>query len=124
MASDTESNLQRMFGLDGQHALVVDNNGNAGIDVAVALAQAGASVFFADRDPQRVEAVVAAVRDAGGEAIGHVADVEREEEVLSLFERVDAELPRLDIFVSGCGLTTNAPPGGGLLPGLCPRQPR
>lgn len=101
--------LERMFGLRGQSALVVDNNGNAGIDAAVALAQAGATVLFADRDGGRVDAAVAAVRDAGGEAIGHIADVEREDDVKALFARVDADLPRLDIFVSACGLTTNAP---------------
>ena len=107
--SSSGENLARMFGLAGQTALIVDNNGNAGSDIALALAQAGASVLFADRDPARVEAVVASVREAGGHATGHVADVEQEADVLALFGQVDAAQPRLDIFVSACGLTTNAP---------------
>ena len=54
MTTNSENALMRMFGLAGQNALVVDNNGNAGLDIAVALGEAGATVLFADRDPQRV----------------------------------------------------------------------
>lgn len=108
----TEKNrdwLTQMFGLDGQTALVVDNNGNAGIDMAVALGKAGARVIFADRDKSVVDEVVAAVRATGATADGHVADVESEAEVLALFKSIDEAKVDLDIFVSGCGLTTNAP---------------
>lgn len=109
METSVEAHLTRMFGLAGQHALVVDNNGNAGLDIAIALAQAGAAIIFADSDATRVDAAVEAVRAAGGQAVGHVADVEREDDVLALFARIDSDLPRLDIFVSACGLTTNTP---------------
>lgn len=109
METLTGSKLTRMFGLTGQYALVVDNNGNAGLDIAIALADAGATILFADSSAERVETVVTAVHAVGGQASGHVANVEQESDVLALFARADADLPRLDIFVSACGLTTNAP---------------
>ncbi|MBG6119932.1 MULTISPECIES: SDR family NAD(P)-dependent oxidoreductase [unclassified Sphingobium] len=101
--------LEGMFGLAGKSALVVDNGGNAGIDVAVALAEAGATVTFVDRDQGLIDAVVAAAKDRGGRVSGLRADVEQEQDVVDLFATLDKGGTAIDIFVSCCGLTTNAP---------------
>jgi NAD(P)-dependent dehydrogenase (short-subunit alcohol dehydrogenase family) len=50
------------------------------------------------------DAVVGEIRAAGGEAIAVQADVAREEQVLAMFEEVDARLGRLTALVNNAGV--------------------
>lgn len=63
------------LGLDGTVALVTGASKGIGRAVAERLAQEGAQVVVAARDRGRVDAVVSAIRGAGGSAHGVVADV-------------------------------------------------
>lgn len=101
--------LTGMFGLSGKSALVVDKNGNAGIDVAVALTEAGAQVTFVERDQAIIDKVILAAKERGGIVRGILCDVENEAAVLDLFRELETDRIPIDIFVSCCGLTTNAP---------------
>ncbi len=56
------------------------------------------------RDEAAAQAVVEAIRAAGGTAIAVAADVSREADVLRLFETVDRELGRLDVLVNNAGI--------------------
>jgi NAD(P)-dependent dehydrogenase (short-subunit alcohol dehydrogenase family) len=101
--------LDSLFGLQDKTALIVDNGGNAGKDIAIALARAGAAIIYVDRDASLVEAAVEAAQGAGGQATGMVANVEQEAEVKDLFKRIDASGAPIDIFVSACGLVVSQP---------------
>jgi NAD(P)-dependent dehydrogenase (short-subunit alcohol dehydrogenase family) len=57
---------------------------------------------------ERAEAVVADIRKAGGKAIAVQADTSNEADVKRLFERVDAELGRLDALVNNAGIVGKA----------------
>lgn len=56
------------------------------------------------RSGEQAQALAAAIRNEGGEAIALQADVASEPEVLALFARVDAELGPLDALVNNAGV--------------------
>ena len=57
------------FDLSGKVALVTGASGGLGLHFARTLSRAGAKVALAARRTDRLEANVAAIRDAGGEAV-------------------------------------------------------
>jgi NAD(P)-dependent dehydrogenase (short-subunit alcohol dehydrogenase family) len=63
------------FRLDGRTALVTGAGRGIGLGAAVALAEAGAAVTLVSRTAGEVEAVAAAIREAGGAATGVALDV-------------------------------------------------
>jgi NAD(P)-dependent dehydrogenase (short-subunit alcohol dehydrogenase family) len=67
--------LNDLFSLDGRVALVTGGSSGIGLAMASALARAGAPVVLVARDPARLAAAAAAVRDAGGAAAWVSADL-------------------------------------------------
>jgi glucose 1-dehydrogenase len=96
--------------LDGQTAIVTGASSGIGEGVALALAAAGANVVVNYRSGgEQAERVVAAVRDAGGEALAVAADVGDEAQVRVLFARAVEAYGRLDVLVANAGLQRDAP---------------
>ena len=56
------------------------------------------------RDAAAAQAVVSAIQAAGGKALALQADVADEAQVLAMFKRIDAELPRLGGLVNNAGV--------------------
>ena len=56
------------------------------------------------RDSDSAAKVVADIEKAGGRAVAVAGDVAREEDILRLFETVDAELGTLDVLVNNAGV--------------------
>src|SRR3954464_9977629 len=88
--------------LKGQKALVTGANSGIGKAVAIALCQAGADVMINYRSgDEQAQAVVEQATHCGcatnGRAIVHKADVSKEEEVHSMFERMSCEFGTIDI---------------------------
>ncbi|MBC7955253.1 MAG: SDR family oxidoreductase [Cytophagales bacterium] len=90
----------------GQRSVLV-TGGSRGIGAATALLCAregwAVAVNYA-RDAAAAEAVVQAIRAAGGQALAVQADVADEAQVLAMFLRIDAELPRLGGLVNNAGV--------------------
>jgi NAD(P)-dependent dehydrogenase (short-subunit alcohol dehydrogenase family) len=95
--------------LAGQKALVTGANSGIGKGVAIALGKAGADVVvtYVAR-PEQAEEVVAAIRDEGGSAYAHQADVSQEDQVQAMFERMLDQLGTIDILVNNAGLQRDA----------------
>jgi NAD(P)-dependent dehydrogenase (short-subunit alcohol dehydrogenase family) len=95
--------------LAGQKALVTGANSGLGKGVAIALGKAGADVVvtYVAR-PEQAEEVVAAIRDEGGSAYAHQADVSQEDQVQAMFERMLDQLGTIDILVNNAGLQRDA----------------
>lgn len=93
------------------HALVVTGAGR-GIGAACArhCAELGASVMVNDLDPGPVEDVVAAIRAAGGTAVGHVGDVSSWDAAEAVVARCDAEFGALDGLLACAGIVRLARP--------------
>jgi NAD(P)-dependent dehydrogenase (short-subunit alcohol dehydrogenase family) len=79
--------------------------GGSGIGAALALdiASRGARVVVSGRREERLEAVVKAIKDAGGEARALVCDVTDEERVAACVSQITSELGSLDIVVANAG---------------------
>jgi glucose 1-dehydrogenase len=95
--------------LAGQKALVTGANSGIGAAIAKALAEAGASVAINYvSNPEKTEALLAEIREAGGTAIGVQADVSKEDQVQAMFQEVIGTFGTLDILVNNAGLQRDA----------------
>lgn len=99
-----------MTGLDGRVALVTGASHGTGVDVAQALARAGARVAVHYRsDRAAAEAVVEAIRAGGGAAQAFGADVARTDQVRRLVAEVEAALGPPAIVVNNAGPFNDTP---------------
>lgn len=91
--------------LTGKRALVTGANSGIGEAVALALAEAGASVAinYISR-PEDAERVAAKVRDHGGKALAIKADISDAEQVAAMFATIDREWDGIDILVNNAGI--------------------
>lgn len=96
--------------LEGRLALVTGGSRGIGRAIVLELARRGARVVFTwHRRQAEAEAVVEAVRAAGGEARSVRCDVGEEEDVLALFTRMDADTGSPDILVNNAGILLERP---------------
>jgi len=87
--------------------LITGASRGIGAATALAAAEAGWRVCLNYRNrKEEAEALVAKIRDAGGEAVACQADVGKEADVLSLFDFVDQQFGRLDALVNNAGIIT------------------
>jgi NAD(P)-dependent dehydrogenase (short-subunit alcohol dehydrogenase family) len=96
--------------LDGKVALVAGATRGAGRGTAVALGEAGATVYCTGRTtrerrseydrPETIEETAELVTEAGGEGIAVAADHLEPDAVEALAERIDADHGRLDVLVN------------------------
>jgi len=94
-----------------KNAVIIGVGPEQGLGAALCrgFAREGLHVFVAGRTAEKIEAVAAAVRAAGGEATAVVADTTLEADVTRLFEQVAADGRPLDLAVYNAG---NNMPGG------------
>ena len=92
--------------LAGKRVLVTAGGDGIGLEIARAFAAAGSRVFVCDIQPERLARLAEELPDVHG----CVADVSREGDVATLFERVDEKLGGLDVLVNNAGIA--GPTGG------------
>ena len=91
--------------LAGKVALVTGAGKNIGRSIALALAAGGAAVAVNTRASREdAEKVAREIRDAGGQAEVHMADVADAAQVNAMFEAVIRQFGRLDILVLNASL--------------------
>ncbi len=94
----------------GRTAIVTGSGRNIGRAIALTLAAGGASVVVnGHRDRQAVDAVVDEIAQAGGRALGVMADVSAHEEVAAMVRRTVEEFGALDIAISNVGIRRKQP---------------
>lgn len=102
--------IHELFDLKGKVALVTGGARDLGFDMALALAEAGASVVITSRT---LESAVTSSRricdQTGARAIGLQCDVRNEAEVVQLIDGVLKEFGRLDILVNNAGGVVSLP---------------
>jgi NAD(P)-dependent dehydrogenase (short-subunit alcohol dehydrogenase family) len=90
--------------LDGKVAIITGAGGGMGRTAADLFAKEGAKVVLADVTEEMVESAAAAVRAAGGEATGVVADVSDEAGAKRMVDHAVATFGRVDVLYNNAGI--------------------
>ncbi|MCB1123598.1 MAG: SDR family oxidoreductase, partial [Verrucomicrobiae bacterium] len=93
------------FKLTNRSALVIGGNRGLGIEMAKALAEAGASVAVAARDEDRNAEAVGILESLGeGKIMGVACDVLNEASVNEAVSQVNEELGSVDVLINSAGI--------------------
>ena len=95
--------MQNLFDLSGRVALVTGGSGALGEAMCLGLAQAGATVLVAARDTDKIDATVARISDAGGQAAALPLDVLDPAATRQAITEAVAQYGAIDILVNGAG---------------------
>ena len=90
--------------MDGQCAVITGAARGIGLEVAWALARAGAKVALVDLDEGPAERSAEGLRSAGYEAISVAADVSDPDQVQRMADTIHQQLGRIDILVNNAGI--------------------
>ncbi|SIO29629.1 NADP-dependent 3-hydroxy acid dehydrogenase YdfG [Singulisphaera sp. GP187] len=85
--------------------VVVITGASSGIGEATArlLAARGAKVVLGARRVDRLEQIVAEIREAGGQALAHAVDVTKHEQVKALVAATVGQFGRIDVMINNAG---------------------
>jgi NAD(P)-dependent dehydrogenase (short-subunit alcohol dehydrogenase family) len=83
--------------------VVTGASSGIGAETAVGIAGTGATLALVGRDQDRLDAVAARCRDAGGDATTHRADFADLSQVRALAEALRRDCPRIDVLVNNAG---------------------
>lgn len=92
--------IQQKFDLTGKVAIITGASKGIGEAMAIAFAQAGASVVVSSRKQEAVDAVAEEITKAGGKAIGVAANAGSIPDLQSLVEKTIETYGRIDIIVN------------------------
>jgi gluconate 5-dehydrogenase len=93
------------FRLDGQVALVVGGNRGLGLEMAKALAEAGASIFIAARDQARNQQACTSIAESyGRDSASVVCDVSDPASVAAVAAAAASRFGRIDILINSAGI--------------------
>ena len=95
--------VQTLFNVRGQTAVITGGSGGLGSAMSHALAQAGARVAIVSLRPESSGKVAAAIQAEGGEAIGIPCDVNDRAALERVLEQVTSTFGPIDILVNGAG---------------------
>jgi len=95
-----------LFDLRGKIALVTGGGRGIGLDMAVGLAEAGASVIVASRKLENCEAAATEIGE-GTRALA--VDLSKPASIEAFCTELEAMAPRIDILVNNAGVTWGAP---------------
>jgi gluconate 5-dehydrogenase len=101
--------LQSLFDLTGQTALVTGGSRGLGEEIAEGLAEAGASLMILARREQWLTTTVEAFRRKGYRVESTVCDVSQPDQVAAAVRKTMDAYGRLDILVNNAGVTWSAP---------------
>lgn len=98
-----------LFSLKGKVALVTGAVYGIGFAIAEALASAGATIVFNDRNQSGVKKGLANYAEKGIKAYGYVCDVTDEPGVQEMVKKIESEVGVIDILVNNAGIIKRIP---------------
>ena len=97
------------FSLTDRTAIVTGASSGLGVELAVALAEAGANVVVAARRAEQLESTADRIRAVGRRALTVRADVVDPQQCESLIDATMKEFGRIDILINNAGMGTAVP---------------
>lgn len=94
-----------MFSLQGRVALVTGASQGIGHDIALTLAEGGATVAAAARNQEKLQALVQEIESTGGKAAPFQLDVASEDAIKSTVKTIIAQFGKIDVLVNNAGIT-------------------
>ncbi len=94
-----------MFSLQGRVALVTGASQGIGREVALVLAEGGATVAVAARNEEKLQSLVQEIESKGGKAAAFQLDVASEDAIKSTVKAIIAQFGKIDILVNNAGIT-------------------
>jgi NAD(P)-dependent dehydrogenase (short-subunit alcohol dehydrogenase family) len=101
--------LRQLFGLDGQVALVTGGSRGLGLQIAIALGEAGAKVMLTSRKAVDLAESAAELRARGVEADFVAADASEPAAATAVVDATMQRFGRIDILVNNAGASWGAP---------------
>ncbi|WP_455137624.1 SDR family oxidoreductase [Thermophilibacter sp.] len=95
--------MENLFDLTGKVALVTGASSGLGVQMAKALARAGAKLAICARRVEKLESVKAEIEALGAECYAHACDVTDIEQIKQCVADVEAHYGRIDILVNNAG---------------------
>lgn len=95
--------------IDGKVVVITGASSGIGEVAARHLAAQGASVVLGARRENRIEAIAAAIKDAGGKAIAVPTDVTRRDDLVRLVETAVDAYGRIDVLINNAGVMPLSP---------------
>lgn len=86
--------------LSGKVVIVTGAAGNLGSECAREIGRQGGKVVVSDLAGTNVDGVVAEIREAGGEAVGHQGDISQEADVLAMVDTAVDNFGGIDVLVN------------------------
>ena len=98
--------FERLFSLEGKVALITGGSRGIGRAIALAFAEAGASLVVSSRNkrPPELQKVAEEIQAKGGKALAIPAHVGKKEDVQNLVQKTLEEFGRIDILVNNAGV--------------------
>jgi 2-dehydro-3-deoxy-D-gluconate 5-dehydrogenase len=98
------------FDLSAKVAIVTGGNGGIGFGIARGLANAGAAIVIAARDPEKNTRAVAALQETGVEVLSVLTDVRDEASVQAVVSAAAQVFGHVDILVNNAGINIRKAP--------------
>lgn len=94
-----------MFSLAGRVALITGASQGIGRAIALALAEAGATIAAVARNEEKLQSLVNEIEGKGGKAAAFKLDVSNEDEIKTTIKAIIAQFGKIDILVNNAGMT-------------------
>ena len=101
---------RNLFNLKGKVALVTGGNGGLGLGMALGLAEAGANIAIAARNPDKTSDAIKQIEGVGVQAVSVPTDVTKETEIESMVSQTLDKLGQIDILINNSGVTMRKEP--------------
>jgi len=103
-------NIENIFDLTGKVAIVTGGNGGLGLGMALGLAQAGAHIAIAARNPEKTMQAVSQVEAVGVSALAVSVDLTVQDEINQMVAQTKEHFGRIDILVNNAGISVRKMP--------------
>ena len=100
----------KLFDLKGKVAIVTGGNGGIGLGMATGLAEAGADIVLAARNPEKAAIACATLRNIGRDAEFVPFDILSETSCVSMVAKAHERFGRIDILVNNAGASLGGAP--------------